>query len=313
MDSWGYKLFDNDFTMILKEEIEFYLDSRIPTHFIISELSMIIPFEELDEKKRYLVWIVVGYTFWLRGFKSTRANQKALSCIEQYFKKIDISNESTQILFNELNMIKEKLLSHPPKMNKIRLKYVCSWKIGDVYSYPISNDLYGEHQLNGEYFLIHKVGENKDNKNNTYPVVEIKVTSDGVLPSSKEEIDKLDYVVVSRMEPTFNSHGGINIKDQLKPNYVLDENGYLRFYQFEISGNSINDLPKNIRYIGNFTNLKPPIDANYYLPQYATNQGCHWRHFENLIAWFAHFHFIKEYDSTYINKFTHIKSFKKIS
>jgi len=307
MGTWGYKLFENDFTMDIKDTIEYGLDSKIPTSYVISELKMQLPLDELEPIEKIQFWIAVGYTIWLRGYKNKSAFHKALRFIDEYRQKIDYSFEGYQEVIDELNEIEKKLKTDPPKVKRTREKYVCPWKLNDVFAYPLKKDPYGDHQLTGAYLILHKVGEDNRYLNNIYPIVEIKIALNGKIPQTKEDIDNLDYIIVRRREKTEYSHGFTNILDQLRPydeksdhSYSIDDDGYLRFYQFIISGDSNKDIPENLIYLGNFKDLKPPIDGNYYLPEYDATYGCFWKDFDNVMMWRYHRIILKEKDAELI-------------
>lgn len=307
MGTWGYKLFENDFTMDIKDTIEYGLDSKLPTSYIISELKMQLPLDELEPIEKIQFWIAVGYAIWLRGYKNKSAFHKALRFIDEYRLKIDYSFEGYQEVIDELNEIEKKLKTDPPKVKRTREKYVCPWKLNDVFAYPLKKDPYGDHRLTGAYLILHKVGEDNKHLNNIYPIVEIKIALNGKIPQTKEDIDNLDYIIVGRREKTDNSHGFTNILDQLRPydeksdhSYSIDDDGYLRFYQFIISGDSNQDIPENLIYLGNFKDLKPPIDGNYYLPEYDATSGCFWKDFDNVTMWLYHRIILKEKDAELI-------------
>lgn len=301
MGTWGKRLFENDFTLDIKDEIESYLDSRMPTASIIREIMDGFPTEDLDEIEIHQLWITIAYTLWEKGYKNKQATQRALQHIDKYVQTIDESTEGYISIMDELSQIRDKLLTDPPKRKRSRQKYVCPWKIGDVFAYAIKDDPYGDHRLVGEYFLFHKVGESFEDKKNTYPIVEIKVTKDMKIPQSREEIEELDYVAVSRRRTSDYSHNNTNILKQLRPyneyydlNFVLDEDGELRFYQYELYGHSEADIPKDLVFIGNYAYLKPPLDANYYLPEYKINSGCYWKDIESVLTRLYHGITLKE-------------------
>lgn len=314
MGTWGYGLFENDYAMDLKEEIESYLDSRAPLTHIISELRKIYLMKNIDEIESFQFWIVVGYTFWQKGYISKATTKKAIDSIEAYTKRLDSTFDGYQTMVDELNMIKEKLTTKTLGVKRKRLSYICPWNIGDVYALPIKDDPYGEHPLIGEYFILHKVGEYDKYKGNVYPIVEIKVTQNGRLPETIDDIEKLPYVIVLREKSTEYSHNNTSILNQLKPydqnakhSYFIDESGFLRFYQFKIYGNSIDEIPTDVIFIGNMKHIKPPVDANYYLPEFESISMCYWKDLENLLCFKTHFYNMQEHDISFLDKKIQLK------
>lgn len=307
MGAWGYKLFENDFTMDIKDTIEYSLDSKIPTSFIISDLKMHFPLGELEPIEKLQFWIAIGYTIWLRGYKNESVLKKALHSINEYRQMLDLNFEGYQIVIDELNQIEKTLKTDPPKVKRTREKYICPWKLDDVFAYPIKKDPYGNHQLTGAYLILHKVGESNKYLNSVFPIVEIKIALNGKLPITKEDIDDLDYMIVGIRKKNDVSHNFTHILDQVRPydtnsdhNYCIDNDGYLRFYQYIISGDSNSDIPEKLIYLGNFRDLKPPLDGNYYLPQYDATSGCYWKDFDNVMMWLYHGITLKEKETELI-------------
>lgn len=130
------------------------------------------------------------------------------------------------------------------------------WKTGDTFALEIKNSKYKEY--NGKYLLFIYVDYPKELVQPSKPVFRAKITKDSSIPSTIEEIEKLDYIIVSvdTIEMKFNLE-----TDPEKANKLLqlqDEWGYLNAYQFSVWTSYKRKIPDDMKYIGNFQ-ITPPV------------------------------------------------------
>lgn len=111
-----------------------------------------------------------------------------------------------------------------------------SFKIGDVFAYKLSNKKVKDLRLEGQYLIFRKVDDYGENKIYENPIVYVQITDDGELPKTKEDLNKLKYVIVSNQ-------------------------GNVR-HEYRMRLENIPKKKKNelLIYIGNFMNLITPED-----------------------------------------------------
>lgn len=148
------------------------------------------------------------------------------------------------------------------------------WKVGDTFAYKIKND----ERYKGRYIILIRY-ENPEWEpvNNNYSF-RAKLTIDGALPETKEELEKLEYIEprVTHYSNRFLPFSGLIpdeelIKERSKVKFYPDEYGLLDVYTFDIyfSRKYLNILNEFI-YLGNY-NLKNP--EKEYIPFDRNNAG----------------------------------------
>lgn len=271
MGYFGLKLFDNDLTLDIKDQLEFGIESKIPISFLISELRLEMHYDELPTEEQHLFWIAASITIWNLGYKNQSVFNKGLVSITKLVSDFKLSDE----LESELFEIADKLKQNPPKINRKREYYVCPWKIGDVYALPIEKDEHESNNINGKYFLLIKRDEYHFRKH-VYPIVEVKLADKYKL--TEQEINDLDFINVS-----FYKHDSWGEDQSVKfsPPIYKDKLGYAPETCYEISGNKISDIPKKLIYVGNFKDIKKSNKSNYYMEEFKSHYvGSNWRHVE---------------------------------
>jgi len=275
MATWGVKLFENDLTQDIKVSIEEALGLKISVKDIIRDLKVNQSFNELSNEEQLIFWIASSMTIWNNGYKDSDLFSKGLKSIDIFMSNYLISEE----LKNELNDCQKKLHESPPKIRKKSDYYVCPWKIGDVYALPIENDNDKNNSLNGRYFIFIKRDESTF-KGNIYPIVEVKITNDKVLPKTEQEIINLETMTVDKLKPEY--HIMISHLDNENTKHYVDKDGMYPLKYYKISGISVNDIPKKILFIGNHPDIDISSDTNYYQPEHKwLYSGKHWKDTEN--------------------------------
>lgn len=131
------------------------------------------------------------------------------------------------------------------------------WKEGDIFAIQIKDSKIKEY--NGRYLLFIYIGQDEKPKR---PIFRVKITKDKKLPSSKEEIEKLDYIImfvwVIEQALKYNDLKYNQLVEKLQ-----DEYGYLYSYQLIIWTSFKKKMPDDIKYIGNYK-LSAPIKE--YIP-----------------------------------------------
>ncbi len=161
---------------------------------------------------------------------------------------------------NDDKIIKEK--KHPK-----------NWVNGDTFILEINSSEYP--QYNGEYLIFNKVDDYSWGTKSNLSVFRIKITNDKKIPKSKEELEKLDYIIVRSWvwEERFYPLMGYpererQIEERSKIKYYPDEFGYLNSYLYVIYVLFPKKVPEGFQYIGNYK-LTPPKDE--YVPFHKGN------------------------------------------
>ena len=83
------------------------------------------------------------------------------------------------------------------------------------------------------------------------PVVKIKVTQNGKIPTTVEEINELEYIQSGLYTYMYKYIVDVTVDDLRQPK---DENNLTPCYEFQILTSSKRVIPKELQYIGNFVN-----------------------------------------------------------
>lgn len=139
-----------------------------------------------------------------------------------------------------------------------------NWEEGDVFALRINSEEHKEY--NGKYIILIHTIINKDNwkMTRTTNSFRAKITKDSILPKTKEELEKLEYIKASR-------NGYLLEKTRFPKetkNLYPDKYHLIYKYLFVIKSFKYK-VPEDLIYIGNF-NLEPP--QNEYIP-YSQHHG----------------------------------------
>lgn len=72
-----------------------------------------------------------------------------------------------------------------------------SFKIGDVFAYKLKGKENEELGLEDKFLIFRKVDDYGENKIYENPIVYVQITDNCELPKTKEDLDKLNYIIVS--------------------------------------------------------------------------------------------------------------------
>ena len=273
MGIWGYKIFENDIALDIKERFEILLNSLDcveATRKIISENQDVI--SDVDDVADF--WFALAHIQCTKGILLDNVKEETLKCIENGsgVKKWESTPhyKKRQAVVDE---IKKTILTYKPTNKKSRVKkpFICDWKIGDTFAYKLTSDYAKEKGLSNRYFIFHKESENSRFPSDIYPVVFVKITKDDKIPTSKDEIDSLDFVQISVVAEWMRGR-----TDDIKPYlefqkyiaanstsiYERDDHGYIPNYRISFSFTSKRNIPKEMIYLGNF-HLRSPQQHVY--------------------------------------------------
>ena len=142
--------------------------------------------------------------------------------------------------------------------NKNDKTKISSWEDNDVFALKINTEEYKEY--NGKYiiFIYTDIRKEKWKTTRTTCFFRAKITKSKILPKTKEEIDKLEYIKTSTYGYLYEKNRHEEDVKDLKP----DEYNLLNTYVLEICAYKYK-IPENLIYLGNF-NIKKP--GNEYIP-----------------------------------------------
>lgn len=266
MGFWGYKLYENDIALDVKDEfIELLkkgMDCVSATKQMIEGNAGLLQ----DEEDCPVFWFALADTQWDYGILLDEVKQQAIQQIDsgtdlkvwETASPSDYNKRKTVLL-----KLREKLLSTQPDKKKIRTSrlFRCDWKLGDVFAYQLRSEKAKELGVYGCYLLLQKVDEGTWHPGHVVPIVYAKITSDNTLPTSVEEYNRLSYVQIfftryeNRLYP-FSSRE--EYERHLKQKYEVDEYGFLPQYRVLLITTSKRVIPKDLIYVGNYISAKMP-------------------------------------------------------
>lgn len=245
MGTWGNGLYQND---VAEDVRDYYIDKLKKgekEEKITIEMTEIFQSFLSDYDDAPYFWLALADTQWEYGRLEKCVLDHALKYIES-----ESTNETRLLLStDEIITLKAKLNSPQPFKKRIvkHKSFHCPWHVGDVYAYLIeTTDCCN---VAGQYFLIQKVGETKWWPDHMIPIVRVKITKDGKIPSDETEFQNLPYVQIAVTKPDkyFQCE-----KD------TLDDFGYSPHYKVGIIATTPKSIPKKLTYVGCFPNVAPP-------------------------------------------------------
>lgn len=268
MGIWGSEFYKNDTFLDVKDQFESLFQKGKTVQEITEQL--LEEFECLlgDSEEEPVFWFALADIQWRFGVLMPNVKEKAFFWIEKIKSTERMTKqELSEILKRkELEDLKKKLLSpQPPAKKPVRKRlYKCEWKIGDVFAYRLEGELATERGLLGRYFLIRKVDEGSWYPGHIVPIVHVKLTVDGALPTNVEEYDRLEYVQTSfskyeeRFWPIDGRRPQEDIAEKSKLKYEVDEFGFLPQFRVRLLQTSKKSIPSKLIYLGNFSNILYP-------------------------------------------------------
>ncbi len=290
MGTWGPKLYQDDFAEeirdIYKEQLKRGKEGEQITKELLEEYKTVL----LDSDDASIFWFALADTQWELGRLEDGVKQNALYHIQDGsdLKRWELENSrEVKKRAKALTELKEKLLTPQPAKKKVSLNklYQCEWKVGDIYAYPLESRLAEEKGINGRYFLFHKVGEAMYYPGHIVPVVRVKITNNHELPQNIDELNDLEYVQtsVTKCDGTISQIRGKSfVNGILVDEYVTDEFGFLPTYRLELINTSKRVIPKNLLYVGNYKDVRPP--QLEFVPEDISIPGFVWKFFDNIMV-----------------------------
>lgn len=280
MGLWGFKLYQNDTALDVKDDFEELYNTgktvQAITEKLMEDYKNIMG--NIDEEP--LFWLALADTQWNWGVLLPAVKEKALYWIGKgrgifQHQTVDILVKAQKE--KTIDDLQTKLLSPQPPMKKPAKKriYQCQWKLGDVFAYQLESDLAKDRALYGRYFLIQKVDESLWHPGHIVPIVYVKITRDTNLPSNVEEYNQLEYVQTwftkyeDRFFPIDMRRPQEDIAEKSKINYQVDAYGYLPQYRVKLLNTSQQVIPAKLIYVGNFANAVRP--QNEFVPHSKEN------------------------------------------
>ena len=319
MGTWGYRLYEDDITLDVRDTFTDYMREGDTLEEAIGKISSAFhldgdPKEDPDVEKG---WFAIADVLWRYGRLTPEIKEKALSFLKDS-EDLKFWEEDNPELApkrkKELKKLKAKLESEQPPQKKFGKKreikeYVCPWKIGDVYAYPMVGEASQGTEFYGRYAVCIKV--DTVFKGDYYPVVWIKLTKDNQLPRTVEEINELEFVQfrypcnhplkfdreefeadyafwkidlpseeeIAKIAEEYNRKQEERFDHSL--DYLNDKNGNLHVYRAYLYNTSKRATPKSLIYLGNFQVSPPPME--YRIDNNELFSTGHWKYFEELL------------------------------
>jgi hypothetical protein len=293
MGTFGKGIFENDIALDVKDRfLELFSEGK--TAIEINE-TMLKEFsnEMNDTDDSIPFWLALADIEWQHGILFPDVKTKALKCLEDIKTQslLEVENANfTSSRTKVLDKLREKLNSPQPKHKKYKTKtpYKCEWKSGDVFAFQLESNLSIEKGLSGQYLLVQKVDEGLWHPEHIIPIVYVKITKDGRIPTSISEFDQCEYIQTSfsffeeRFWPIDGSRSEEDIAEKSKLVYEVDEFGYLPQFRIALVNSSMRIIPKKLLYVGNFIDTITPTKE--FIPHSKINiAAVLWKNFEEIL------------------------------
>ena len=265
MGTWGPKLYEDDVAQDIKETYEELVKTEKDNEKIIKEICSIFKEELEDQDEKSVFWMVLADLLYKQKQLTKDIKEKALKEIERGENLERWKNEASKddyiLRKKEIESLKKKLEKYEEtkeensvtiiKENKPKNYKYEEWKIGDVFAYKIKEPK----RFAEQYLIIRKAKDSTEFANTRYQSAEVyvQITKNKELPKNREEIEKLDYIVMANM-------GNIKYKYKIIlyqiPRKPSEEFIYLGNYtDFKVLENEYDNIckwsvsPQNIKYI----------------------------------------------------------------
>ena len=142
--------------------------------------------------------------------------------------------------------------------NKNDKTKLSNWEEGDIFALKIKSEKYPEY--NNRYIILIHCPIKKEGwqtKSRTINTFRAKITENSVLPSTKEEIEKLEYIKTSTYRYILERN---RFPDDTE--YLTPDEYHIYTYLLRIKALKYK-IPKNLLYQGNFDVIEP---KNEYIP-----------------------------------------------
>ena len=259
MGSWGVKLNQNDFAEDIraqyKNKLSEGISNEVATNELITDYGGIL--DDIDDGPNF--WFILADQQWKLGRLLPIVKEQALLWIEKggdlelwYAESQELGDARKKVLED----LKVQISSPQPEVKKISKKrhYICPWKIGDVFAYPLISNLAKENGLHGKFIIFQVAAKRKMKKNvDEYPVVRCWIAEELTFPPKTTCVK---WSSIPRNDGNYN-------------------------YGYFMIASSIRSVPKSIRFIGNFAEYIP-VDDGGNIEE--ASDGVIWKCFEEKIV-----------------------------
>ena len=268
MSVWGVGIYQNDTAADIKSHYLSLLSKGLSDEAAFQELLDLGIAEDCDDGS--LFWMALADTQWKNGRLTDTVKNRALTAIaEEKTDELFASFGEKALVRRKtvLEELKNKLTSEQPERKIIRAKkaYICDWDDGDVYALKLTSRTAEEYHVSNRYLMFHKIGEYTWNDfsspNHVNAVVRIKITSNDLLPSSIEEMDRLEYVQTGQRYylPDEHKEAYKNLKTSDERKLYYKSNRRIDpVFVAKTCTTSKRQVPKELTFLGNYQTIRAP-------------------------------------------------------
>lgn len=249
MGAWGSGLYQDD---VACEVRDYYIDCLRDEDGSAEDKTINYFQDELnDDDDCAVVWFALADTQWKYGRLSETVKSKALEYIDNGIN-LQLWTEADEKLYskreNVLANLKNKLESPQPPQKRIpkQRRYICPWKIGDVFAFQINNEEFNQHPLFHRWIVLQKVGNVEWYPCHTIPVM-TAINSLKTTCPTLEEISEFRFIKIGK-HYFQRDNQGLPIGD-----FKYD-------YDFGLVMTSKRNIPDTFVYLGN-RNVERPTNA----------------------------------------------------
>lgn len=256
MGYWGTGLYQNDVSDDVKETYICALkdgnDNLKATDMVMEQCADYMK----DDDDCVCFWIALADTQWKMGRLLPDVKDHALLCLERCLNNTE---EKFPISKRTLIRLKEKLMQpqSPEKRIPKERRYICPWKIGDVFAFQIDTVTFREHPLFHHWIVMQKVRAVPWYPHHIIPVVTAQYTLDENCPSL-HEVSTYPFIPIAKRYEKEDEHG--------RPI------GDFRFdYELGLIMTSKRNMPDTFFYLGK---LPVQIQEDSYQKEKCQGTGC---------------------------------------
>ncbi len=251
MGYWGTGLYQNDVSCDVKEEYLRALkdgsDNLTAVDIVISKYADYI--EDADDSICF--WLALADTQWNYGRLIPNVLNKALEIIDKEEYLVIWYEESKKIGDKRrkvLDDLKKKLKSPQPSEKRIpkQRSYICPWKVGDIFSFQITNEELKQHPLFHHWIVLQKVESVEWYPCHIIPIMTAIYSLKTTCPTL-DEISKLPFIKIAKRYSQWDNQG-------------LPIGDYKYDYDFGLVMTSKRNIPDTFVYLGN-KNIEKPTNT----------------------------------------------------
>lgn len=256
MSAWGTGLYQSDIANDVKSTYLGLLKKGKDNETALSETIDMFADAIADVDDAPLFWMALADQQWKLGRLQNEVKEQAISSIESelgsllwYEQSAKLGKQREQVLAE----LKAQLESPQPIEKKIRIKqpYICSWEIGDVFAFPLSQPVTMQNGMEARYILF-QVGGKFSFAENLIPVIRCWLS---------ETTGMCEKPVFIKSQPVQRNDGS----------YI---------YAYKLLDTSERSVPKKLIFLGNHPVIMAEDDVNDI--EYG-NSGLVWKRFENTV------------------------------